>query len=161
MTRAANSGLVSCSVGLGAAVDVQAPVIEITTPGTSDVIRDRFAIAGTWSDDGSIKNIEVVLKNTGSNNKMLPVVVPGAVIQEPDTKDFKGTWNAVINPEENNIPDGNYEATVTIYDNGGHKTVVTRTFIIDNTPPVVVLQRPSTKASSLRIFTRSSVATSL
>lgn len=145
VTIAAIAGLVSCEVGLGEAVDVAAPVISIESPATSAIIRDAFAISGVWSDDGSIKDLTVSLRNTRTN-ETLPEV-KGELIQEPDTKEYKGTWKAVFKPKEDNIPDGNYEATVTISDNGSHKTVITRAFVIDNTPPVVVLQRPSTKAS--------------
>ena len=58
------------------------------------------------------------------------------------------------------IKDGKYEATVTISDNGGHKTSSSRAFVIDNTPPVVVLQRPaSSKAEtdSNKIVKRKSI----
>ena len=61
------TAFISCEVGLGAAVDVESPVVEITTPPTASVIRDKFAIAGNWSDDGSIKDLDVVLRNTGTN----------------------------------------------------------------------------------------------
>ena len=131
----------SCEVGLGEAVDVAAPVISINTPETSSIIRDTFAIAGNWSDDGSIKDLEVVLRNTGTNKEyegFKPVLT-----LEPDSKDAKGTWSATIDPAAAKVPDGNYEATITITDNGRHSTEITRTFVIDNTAPVMVLSRPS------------------
>ena len=131
------AAFVSCEVGLGAAVDVESPVVEITTPPTASVIRDKFAIAGNWSDDGSIKSLQVTLRNTQTNKAK---TFDGSVVLELDGS---GTWSVVINPVDQEIADGSYEATVTIQDNGHHKTEITRSFIIDNTAPVVVLSRPS------------------
>ncbi|MBR3646429.1 MAG: hypothetical protein IKN54_08415, partial [Lachnospiraceae bacterium] len=140
------ASFISCEVGLGSAVDVAAPDINITTPPTAAVIRQSFAIAGDWSDDGTIKSLEVTLKNT--NTKKEYKLNEGNVKQQEDTKDFKGTWDVIVDPldTKNPIPDGSYEATISITDNGKHKTQITRSFVIDNTPPVVVLQRPSSKA---------------
>jgi Holliday junction resolvase RusA-like endonuclease len=132
---------ISCQVGLGEAVDVAAPVITIDTPKTSAIIRDTFAITGTWSDDGSIKSVEVELRNTGTDktySNFEPVLT-----MVPDTKEYKGDWYVSIDPVTAKVPDGSYEATVTITDNGKHSTEITRTFIIDNTSPVMVLSRPS------------------
>ena len=138
---------ISCEVGLGSAVDVESPDLNITTPPTSSVIRQAFAIAGDWSDDGSIKSLDVTLKNTGTKKEY--ELKDGVVTQDLETKDFKGTWNIIVDPfdQKNPLPDGSYEATITMTDNGKHKTTITRSFVIDNTPPVVVLQRPSSKAA--------------
>ena len=139
------AAFISCEVGLGEAVDVAAPTITIESPKTSSVIRDSFAIKGAWADDGTIKDITVSLRNTRTAQTFSDIT--GEVVQEEGVKESKGSWSAIINPVKDKIPDGNYEATVTIRDNGSHTTVISRAFIIDNTPPVVVLQRPSTKAT--------------
>ena len=142
------ASFISCEVGLGPAVDVESPDIKITTPPTSAIIRDSFAIAGTWEDDGSIKSLNVTLKDTGTKKEYS---VPATLEQEPDTKEFKGAWKAIVEPKssQNPIPDGSYEATITISDNGNHSTTITKSFVIDNTPPIIVLTRPSTAADSL------------
>ena len=49
----------ACDIGLGGAVDTEAPTGSITSPGVNAVIRDAFAIAGSWKDDGSIASISV------------------------------------------------------------------------------------------------------
>ena len=141
------ASFISCEVGLGPAVDVESPDVVISTPPTSAVIRDKFAIAGTWSDDGSIKGLDVTLRNTSTKKEY--ELKNGVVNQAVDTKDFKGDWSVIVNPfdDKNALPDGSYEATITMTDNGKHKTTITRSFVIDNTPPVVVLQRPSSKAT--------------
>ena len=142
------AAFISCEVGLGEAVDVAAPVVKIATPPTAAVIRDTFAIAGTWSDDGSIKSLEVTLKNTGTKKEY---AVSGSFEQEANTKEFKGSWQAIVNPLDSSapIPDGSYEATIKFSDNGSHTTTITKSFVIDNTPPIIVLTRPSTAADSL------------
>ena len=140
------AAFISCEVGLGEAVDVNAPSIEITTPETSAVIRDTFALAGNWSDDGSIKEVTVTLRNTKTGKTYDDF--EATVTQDADSEDYKGVWSSVINPVEGKIPDGSYEASVIITDNGKHKTEITRTFTIDNTAPVLVLSRPSSDKDS-------------
>ena len=138
----------SCEVGLGPAVDVAAPTLTIDTPKTSSIIRDSFPINGSWSDDVAIKDITVSLRNIRTKQTFPDIA--GEFVQEEsekDSKEAKGSWSVVINPKKDKIPDGSYEATVTVRDKGFHTTVVSRTFVIDNTPPVIVLQRPSTKAA--------------
>ena len=56
--------IISCEVGLGSAVDTEAPKLSIESPIVDSVIRDKFAIKGTWSDDGSIDSIVAELKRT-------------------------------------------------------------------------------------------------
>jgi hypothetical protein len=60
----------SCDIGigLGAAVDTEPPTLEITNPPTSAIIRDTFVITGTWTDDGSIKDVIVDLRNTSDSS---------------------------------------------------------------------------------------------
>jgi hypothetical protein len=55
--------LASCNIGLGEAIDTESPEIEITSPNNGAVIRDKFAIKGTYSDDGQIKSIKLSLNN--------------------------------------------------------------------------------------------------
>ena len=135
----------SCEIGLGAAVDTQAPVIEFaeTTIGSGAVIRDSFMVYGNWSDDGTIDSLKATLSSTSGNS--LTFEVDGKF---ETTEDGKGTWNVVYDPLKNNIPDGSYELTINIADKGKHITKITRALVIDNTAPLVVLSRPSTKKDS-------------
>ena len=127
----------SCEIGLGESVDTAAPSIKIDSPNTSAIIRDAFAIKGTWSDDGTISRIEVILTNTETKKED----TFGGQMGSGDN------WSCVINPKEAGIKDGKYEATIRIYDNGGHSTTTSRAFVIDNTPPVVVLSKPSSSST--------------
>ncbi|SFI43010.1 hypothetical protein SAMN04487775_101325 [Treponema bryantii] len=129
----------SCEIGLGASVDTEAPALEITNPPSDSVIRDEFSITGTWADDGTISGVSVELVRL-DNRTSYPFT--GTVTK--DSHDHKkGVWKIVINPKENNIIDGTYEALVAITDDGGHTTTMARSFTLDNTPPIMLLSRPS------------------
>ena len=54
----------NCQIGLGESVDTDAPNGEITSPGVNAVIRDAFAIKGSWKDDGTVTQVKVNLRNT-------------------------------------------------------------------------------------------------
>lgn len=129
----------SCDIdiGLGAAIDTEVPSITIENPPTDSIICDAFVISGNYSDDGEISSISLDLKNT-ENKKSYSF---------PGKFDDDSNWSAEINPldEKTRIPDGKYEVKITISDKGGHKSNTTRSFVIDNTAPVLVLSRPSSK----------------
>ena len=130
----------SCDIdiGLGSAVDVEPPTLFIENPPASKIIRDAFPINGTYKDDGTISAITVELTNTETQVKYPKI---------DGTWGKENTWSATVDPIKLKIPDGKYEATITISDNGGHHSTSTRSFIIDNTAPVVVLSRPASYAS--------------
>lgn len=136
---------ISCEIGLGSAVDTQAPVVNFaeTTIGSGGVIRDSFMIYGDWTDDGSIK--EVTAKLTRTDGTKISFENAGTVVT---LEAGKGTWNAVFDPIKEKIPDGSYEISVSMLDNGKHISTITRAIVIDNTAPLVVLSRPSTKKDS-------------
>ena len=129
----------SCEIGLGSAVDTKAPSISITAPETDSVIRDSFVIRGNWADDGKISSLKVILSRPDG---LRDSVTYDAVLTESYIGE--GSWTCVINPRADSIIDGSYEVSVVITDEGGHATKVNRGFKIDNTAPVIVLQRPGT-----------------
>lgn len=133
--------LTTCEIGLGAAVDTEAPTIEISGPLAGAIIRDTFAIHGTWTDDGEIKAVTLSIKDTETQKSYGPFdaeVVTSSLGQ--------GTWSYTI--EKDQIIDGPYEATLIIEDTAGHKTESQRQLTVDNTAPVLVLQRPFSKVDS-------------
>ncbi|MCQ2573530.1 MAG: Ig-like domain-containing protein [Treponema sp.] len=134
----------SCELGLGSAVDVQPPEIEISGPVANDIIYEKFVMSGKWSDDrNEISGISIVLENTTTKQKFGPYNVAEENLQG-------NKWSYEINPlsESEKIPDGKYNATVTCTDKESHSTIATVAFTLDNTPPLVVLARPSTKIDS-------------
>lgn len=130
----------SCDIdiGLGSAVDTEPPVLKIENPPSLAIIRDSFKISGSWSDDGEISGITAVLRNTETSQEFSSLT--GELGKEDD-------WSIIIDPIKSKIPDGKYEATITMIDNAKHRTSISRSFYIDNNAPVVVLQRPSSKVS--------------
>ena len=138
----------SCEIGLGAAVDTMVPVIAIDSPAADSTIRDSFAFRGTWSDDGAIMGLTVTLKTVEGDVVGLPALTKNGSVSYASVPGLINTWECQINPKEEGVKDGKYEATVTITDMAGHATSVTRQITIDNTAPVVVLQRPGTEISA-------------
>ena len=125
-------------IGLGEAVDTEPPSMTIENPQPSVIIRDAFQISGTFSDDGTISALKVELTDAETQKKFGPI--DGTWTEEKN-------WQATIDPLALHMPDGKYEATITMSDNGGHSSVSTRSFVIDNTAPVLVLSRPASDAS--------------
>lgn len=136
--------ILSCEIGLGASVDTEAPTLEITNPPADAVIRDTFAVTGSWNDDGSISSVSLEMVRLDNNKR---VSFEGTYADPPE-RGGKGSWQVVIDPKKAGLLDGTYEALVAINDNGGHTTTMARSFTIDNTPPVLVVSRPSTKESA-------------
>ena len=136
----------SCEIGLGPAVDTEPPRLEISTPKPDAVIRGDFKIGGNWSDDGTIESVVVTMKRTDGLGTSLEF----AAEYKEGENDNLNVWSCLINPiaTSSQLLDGNYIAQVDITDAGKHTTTKTVQFTIDNTPPVIVLQRPSTKADA-------------
>ncbi len=127
----------SCEIGLGASVDVEAPKIDFSdaTITSGAVVRDDFAVFGRWEDDGSIGSITATLKNLST----------GSEFQKEGAINEDNSWSISFSPENEGIDDGSYELSILIKDSADHETKISRAFTIDNTPPLVVLSRPSTR----------------
>ena len=132
-----SSGSIDMSDG---AIDTEPPTGSISSPVVNAIIRDAFAIQGYWKDDGAVGQITVSLRNTITNatNTYNASVSPD------------GTWLCAVNPFDSAQPlvDGTYLATVTIYDNGGYTFTSTRSYTIDNTPPVVIISKPKSSVTT-------------
>ena len=134
--------IVSCEIGLGSSVDTEAPTISIENPPADAKIREAFMIDGNWSDDGAISKLSIELKSNDSKISAKHTF-EGTLNYEVKSSGGKGTWYALIDPIKEGIKDGTYEATVTIVDSMGHKTSTNRSYTIDNTKPVIKIERPS------------------
>ena len=137
--------VISCEIGLGASVDTDPPSLTISNPPVDSIIRDDFAISGTWTDDGSIGSISVELSRTDGNGEKLSF---SGTFAEDSRKGGSGTWSAGIPAKSTSITDGTYQAVVTIKDSTGRTTIQNTTFTIDNTAPVLIMQRPATDIST-------------
>ena len=133
---------ISCEIGLGSSVDTEPPALDILTPKVDAIIRDNFVISGTWSDDGTIASISIKLERTDGNGT--PKQYDGTFVENPQ-KRGSGTWTVEIPAVKDKIIDGTYQAVVTIKDTTSRTTTQSTTLSIDNTAPIIVLQRPGTK----------------
>lgn len=134
----------SCEIGLGAAVDTLVPTISIDSPAADSTIRDSFSFRGTWSDDGAIMGLTVTLNTIEGDTVGQPALTKSGIVNHAQVIGQSNTWECTVEPGAEGLKDGKYEATVTITDMAGHATSVNRQITVDNTAPVVVLQRPGT-----------------
>ena len=144
----------ACEVGLGEAVDTQPPSITIQNPPVDAVIRDNFALSGAYSDDGTIASVKAKLQrvDTSVNNEPAYEFNDFSLTSDEVTLGA-GTWSIPVyalsdDKQTKLLPDGTYQAVITIEDKAGRTTIQNTTFTLDNTPPVIVLQRPATDSSA-------------
>ena len=137
----------SCEVGLGSAVDTQPPSVGIDYPPSLSVVRDSFVFAGTWKDDKQIEDVfvEVYLKKDESRT---------LVYSDTAERTDEGEWTISLNEYNVNnaeyyngwqFCDGDYEIQVYAKDKAGQISgIASRTIIIDNTAPILMLTNPTT-----------------
>ena len=141
-------------VGLGGQIDVLPPSGKIIYPDAGETpIRGSFVLKGTASDDDGIQSISVVFKNIDTGEEIQ--------VYKADEKGSPSvSWTIEVNNESTEteapphelvkiypIPDGEYTAILSVTDKGGKTTTFTKNYKIDNTPPVFIVQRPSTVVS--------------
>lgn len=142
----------SCKVGLGPQIDILPPIGTIDYPEMGETpIRGSFLLRGEASDDDGIVAIEVSFKNIVTQKEIEGYKATGFT-----EGDRKVSWKVEIPNESTGtkeghelvkvypIPDGEYTAIVTVTDKGGKKSQFTKNYKIDNTPPVFIVDRPST-----------------
>ena len=134
------------NVGLGGHIDITPPTCQLTFPTESlPIIRNSFTLKGVASDDNVVDKVKVVLKSVDrawEGALELPCVVEKA--------GDGWQWSVVVNKpnEDGSFPlkDGRYNITILAYDKDGKEGKATSVLIIDNTPPVLFIQRPSSFA---------------
>ena len=147
------------TIGLGGTIDIERPRGEITYPNAGETpIRGSFVIKGWARDDKGVHAISVRFKN-----KETGTYVGASYSAEPFQEtvetiywkiNIKNEWDKAKDDPNHPlvkcypIPDGEYEALVTLTDKQGRTTVLNQTYKIDNTPPVFIVSRPSTIATS-------------
>ena len=141
------------NVGLGGTIDIERPEGEITYPDAGETpIRGSFVMKGYARDDDGIKSITISFKNIETKEIIGPHSVGGFT-----EGDGSVSWSINIDNESKGvedpphelvkkypIPDGEYTAILTVTDKGGRTYETTKNYKIDNTPPVFIVQRPST-----------------
>ncbi|MCR4925050.1 MAG: hypothetical protein K5917_02050, partial [Clostridiales bacterium] len=123
--------------GLGESIDTTAPIVSITSPESSAVIKDAFEIKGTCFDDKAVASVIVTITNTVSGEK---IDTKAAAISGNE-------WTLAVNQPANGtfpLPDGTYSASAICYDAAGRQSgEASRVFEIDNTAPVFCITSPN------------------
>lgn len=165
ISAVAFSLLVSCSIGLGEAVDTKGPAVTISSPEPRETVQTKFNISGTVADDYSInslivrvqknewqegdcfewKNTKGVWQYKARGTSEYVAFADGVWQQKNGNKN--ATW-AVNNIDFSSMPGGSYEVVVIGSDDAGNDSAdskKTRTIIVDDMPPVITITSPSVK----------------
>ncbi len=135
----------TCEVGLGEAVDNEAPTLSVTGPVQASVHKSDIEITGTCADDKGVKSVNIVLNNTGTGKSYS---YNGEIDFSAKSASGSYDWKKTVCVEGEDygiLPDGTYVANVTVTDiNGRLSGVSSATFDIDHTAPVFCVTSPST-----------------
>lgn len=137
----------SCEVGLGESVDTENPSVEITYPPNGSVIRGSFTFAGVCADDKGVSKVSVTVRKNDD----------ASFVKEYEAKILDGgKWTCVLNEvqdgksptvlQEKVFPfaDGKYEIKAVAIDSSNRQSDgISRTYEIDNTPPVFIISSPA------------------
>lgn len=137
--------LLSCDVGLGAAVDTQAPTLNVTYPATLSTVRGQFVFGGTCADDQKVTSVTVRALNSELGKSYGPYAATVAddakswtfsFNKKAEGKDFYNGWE---------MPDGKYTLEAVARDASGKSSGTGAiTIDIDNTEPIFILNSPGT-----------------
>ncbi|QEK00833.1 hypothetical protein FUT84_06380 [Treponema phagedenis] len=142
------------NVGLGSTIDITPPTVRIDSPEAAGApVRGSFVIKGKAEDDTQIKSVHVMLldSNGGLKSSGHAELSDKSGASRSTAKDVREWWILFENKMEGGkhvLPDGEYTIKVDVVDESGKTATTTTKFTIDNTPPVLVLHRPSTVMSS-------------
>ncbi|MEL3906751.1 MAG: Ig-like domain-containing protein [Treponema sp.] len=127
------------SIGLGGTVDIDRPSITVDSPPIKAVVRNSFTLKGTLKDDVEVSKVNVIISWPGMDKSL---------VKNASVDNAAGTWSIVLNEPgpDGGFPlkDGTYTFQIQAVDGTGKDSIVDTKFDIDNTPPLLVLTRPST-----------------
>lgn len=137
--------LLSCDVGLGAAVDTQAPTLNVTYPATLSTVRGQFVFGGTCADDQKVTSVTV----TALNSELGKSYGPYAATIADDAKSWTFSFNKTAEGKGSyngwEMPDGKYTLEAVARDASGKSSGTGAiTIDIDNTEPIFILNSPGT-----------------
>lgn len=137
--------LLSCDVGLGSAVDTQAPTLNVTYPATLSTVRGQFVFGGTCADDQKVTSVTVRVLNSELGKSYGPFA---ATIAE-DAKSWTFSFNKKAEGKDSyngwEMPDGKYTLEAVARDASGKSSGTGAiTIDIDNTEPIFILNSPGT-----------------
>lgn len=137
--------LLSCDVGLGSAVDTQAPTLNVTYPATLSTVRGQFVFGGTCADDQKVTSVTV----RALNSELGKSYGPFAATIADDAKSWTFSFNKKAEGKDSyngwEMPDGKYTLEAVARDASGKSSGTGAiTIDIDNTEPIFILNSPGT-----------------
>jgi len=147
----------SCKVGLGEAVDTQAPVISVQTPEILSSVSESFRVSGTASDNIGITSIVVKITETNQEYKYNGSEWQRKIGEEWESYSAAGVegnacelnWFVVVKIENaESAKDYTIESQVyDAFDNSGKTSKDSRTITADIVPPQVSIISPTLTTS--------------
>ncbi|WP_288189505.1 Ig-like domain-containing protein [uncultured Treponema sp.] len=137
--------LLSCDVGLGSAVDTQAPTLNVTYPATLSTVRGQFVFGGTCADDQKVTSVTVIAHNSELGKSYGPYAATIADDAKSWTFSFNKTAEGKGSYNGWEMPDGKYTLEAVARDASGKSSGTGAiTIDIDNTEPIFILNSPGT-----------------
>ena len=136
------------NIGMGGTIDINPPTIKNDSvyPPNNAIIKGAFKLAVKADDDTGVNAVTAVI--TTANVQNSKINIGNSFLQRPSSKD--GYWTLDIDPKgEYPIGDGSYKVEIQATDTAGKVAAITSAFTIDNTPPLLVLDRPSTAGADV------------
>jgi len=134
------------NIGLGGTIDINPPKIENVYPPIGAVIKNGFTLAVEASDDTSVKSVTVTVTEKESGRALEGA---SGLFNLTPPKNGEKYWTAEVNAPTAggfSIKDGSYKIQILVVDSSEKEVRAESAFVIDNTPPLLILNRPSTAA---------------
>ena len=131
------------NIGMGGTIDINPPTIKNDSvyPPNNAIIKGAFKLAVKADDDTGVNAVTAVITTANAQNSKINI--GNSFLQRPSSKD--GYWTLDIDPKgQYPIGDGSYKVEIQATDTAGKVAAITSAFTIDNTPPLLILNRPST-----------------
>ena len=131
------------NIGMGGTIDINPPTIKNDSvyPPNNAIIKGAFKLAVKADDDTGVNAVTAVITTADAKNSKINI--GNSFLQRPSSND--GYWILDIDPKgEYPIGDGDYKVEIQVKDTAEKVSTVTSAFTIDNTPPLLILNRPST-----------------
>ena len=155
------------AVGLGGSIDINPPAIDASKiyPPVGSVIREHFILSAAVSDDTQVTAVTATIVDADTGEQLdgtlglFNLKETTAVTQTADGTRWT-RWEASLNEKDGTkvypLKDGNYKVKLLVKDGSGKDVRAETAFTVDNTPPLLILNRPSTAIAAGASIAKSS-----
>ena len=155
------------AVGLGGSIDINPPAIDASKiyPPVGSVIREHFILSAAVSDDTQVTAVTATIVDADTGEQLdgtlglFNLKETAAVTQTADGTRWT-RWEASLNEKDGTkvypLKDGNYKVKLLVKDGSGKDVRAETAFTVDNTPPLLILNRPSTAIAAGASIAKSS-----